>query len=140
MHVRVLDSQGSGPNASVKLGVDGASAGTKKSTNVGLGVGPSRQPGPTPGQRWQSDTPPAPRRVLSEPATPPKPEAQTLSRTSSGVRVIQVTQATPSPSRPIMGPVITPVRQTPHTPGSASASGSSQKPSCVPVLLPETFL
>ncbi|KAF8549155.1 hypothetical protein OG21DRAFT_1606575 [Imleria badia] len=134
VHAGTLDSQGSSPNASVRLGGEGitnTSEATTKSTSAVSGVGPSRQPGPTPGQRWQPDTPPAPRRVPSEPPTPPRPEVQLSSRTSSAVQITQVNQGIPSPSRPTMGPVITPVRQTPHTPGSASTStgGSSRKPS-----------
>lgn len=126
MHARTLESQGSSPSARVRLGISGiANASTGTSAGQGVG-GSSWQPltGPTPGQRWQSNTPP----------TPLKPEVPTPSRTSNTARATQVTQASPVPLRPNMGPVITPVRQTPNAPGSASTGGSSQKPLCVPLL------
>lgn len=132
VHARTLDSQGSSLSASASIGMS-----TNTPTNVGQGAGPLRQPGPISGQRWRSDTPPTPRRVVSYSATPPNPEplpVLTPSRTSTATRVTQATQANPGPSRPIMGPVITPVRQTQNASGSTSTGGSSRKPSCVPVL------
>ncbi|KAF8141324.1 hypothetical protein EV363DRAFT_1203942 [Boletus edulis] len=121
------NNQGSNPSASVRLGV-GSSPGIGKGTSTSQGVGSSRQPGPAPGQPWQPDTPPV-RRVLPEPATPPKPESPTPSRTSTASRVTQATQASPGPSQPSMGPVITPVRQTPNMPGPASTGSCPRKPS-----------
>ncbi|KAG8221195.1 hypothetical protein J3R82DRAFT_2760 [Butyriboletus roseoflavus] len=90
------------------------------------GVGPSREPGPTPGRHWGFDTSPTPCRVLSEPATPPMP---TPSRTNSAARATPATQASPGPSRPVMGPVIKPVRQMQNASGSTSTGGTPRKPS-----------
>ncbi|KAH0836900.1 hypothetical protein J3R83DRAFT_8715 [Lanmaoa asiatica] len=121
VHARTLDNQGSNLNASANI-----------PTSASQGAGPSRQPGLIPGHHWRSDTPPTPRRVPSDPATPPRshpPLAPTPNRTGTVAQATQATQASPGPSRPIMGPVITPVRQTQNASGSTSTSSSSRKPS-----------
>lgn len=138
VHARMLPSQGSGPVASVKLDTGGALAGTLKSTTTTQGVaGPSRQPTPL-AQRWPSDALSTPRRVVSEPATPPK-ESATPSRTNSATRITQVSPATRGPSQLVMGPIITPVRQVPNASGPTSSGGGQRKPSYVPVLI-HTFV
>ena len=129
VHARTLDSQGSGLGASASTSTG---ANTKTPTSVGQGMGPSRQPGPTPGRRWRSDTPPTPHHIVSEPGTPPKPEPPSVATPSRTSSATLTTQASPGPSRSIMGPVIKPARQTQNASGSTSTGGNPRKPSCVP--------
>ena len=104
VRARTLPSQGSGTSASVKLGTGGATAATLKSTTASQGVaGPSRQPIPPLAQRWSSDTLSTPRRMVSEPATPPK-ESVTPSRTNSATWITQVMPATRGLAQPVMSP------------------------------------
>ena len=129
VYARTLDSP------SARLGIGGVgSASSSVPTSTVQGVVPSRQPGHVPGH-WRSDTPPTPRRVPSDSAMPQKLDpfpAPTPNRTSIAPRATLATQANPDPARPIMGPVIVPVRQTPSASGSMSTGSSSRKPSCVP--------